>query len=224
MKDGVEYVLRFGDLRLDTSGKDCRASDADASRAAADKAKAGDKSVQRYLFAMARFNENAIKKPVLEELPPLPTKRRGRRRDHRHRNAAGIRRNAEAKADDAKAPIEEEEEEEETPETAEPKSPEASSLQRAGESPTHRNPTTPKLRNQNPPTPNPPPRAQALSRIRADPRRAQAHRNREPAQARRVQRPGGQGPAAGEGPQPPLRRLVLRRLGRNFQKSPPRQR
>lgn len=69
MKDGVEYVLRFGDLRLDSSGT----AKTDATPAAtADKPKAGNKEVQRYLFAMARFNENAIKKPVLEPLPPLP--------------------------------------------------------------------------------------------------------------------------------------------------------
>ena len=71
MKDGVEYVLRFGDLRMDTSGKDKDAEHLpDAT--AADKAKAGDKTVQRYLFAMARFNDGAVKKPELEALPPLP--------------------------------------------------------------------------------------------------------------------------------------------------------
>lgn len=74
MKDGVEYVLRFGDLRLDTSGADSKKSDAEhpADATAADKAKAGDKNVQRYLFAMARFNEAAVKKPELAPLPPLP--------------------------------------------------------------------------------------------------------------------------------------------------------
>jgi len=69
MKDGVEYVLRFGDLRLDADGKDA-ASLEDAT--AEEKAKADDKNVQRYLFAMARFNEDAIKKPELQPLPPLP--------------------------------------------------------------------------------------------------------------------------------------------------------
>ena len=60
-----------------------------ADATAADKAKAGDKSVQRYLFAMARFNEDAVKKPVLEELPPLPEEMQPppppKRRDHRRR-------------------------------------------------------------------------------------------------------------------------------------------
>jgi len=69
MKDGVEYVLRFGDLRMGSGGKD---GEHPADATAAEKTKAGDKSVQRYLFAMARFNEAAVKKPELEALPPLP--------------------------------------------------------------------------------------------------------------------------------------------------------
>ncbi|MEX2092602.1 MAG: DUF4340 domain-containing protein [Pirellulales bacterium] len=140
MKDGVEYVLRFGDLRLDTSGKVSQATDAaqPADAVAAETAKANDKNVQRYLFAMARFNEAAIKKPVLEALPPLPDE---------NAEAAAPPTETDAKADDAKTdgdsapigdsvPIEEEEEEEETdeaPATTEPAPPEASSLQRAGE-------------------------------------------------------------------------------------------
>jgi len=68
MKDGVEYVLRFGDLRMDAGG----GAEHPAETTAAEKTKAGDKSVQRYLFAMARFNEAAVTKPELEALPPLP--------------------------------------------------------------------------------------------------------------------------------------------------------
>jgi hypothetical protein len=129
MKNGVEYVLRFGDLRMDTSTTSSEKADAEhpADATAADKAKAGDKSVQRYLFAMARFNEAAVKKPVLEELPPLP--------DESADAAAAEAPAAEAPATEAATPTaessapeatEEEEEEEETTETA-------SSLQRAGE-------------------------------------------------------------------------------------------
>ena len=106
MKDGVEYVLRFGDLRMDASAKD---ADQSPDATAAEKAKAGDKNVQRYLFAMARFNENAVKKPELEELPTLPESK-----------------TAETPQADSATPVEEEEEEEETNESAE-----ASSLQRA---------------------------------------------------------------------------------------------
>ncbi len=144
MKDGVEYVLRFGDLRMDTSGQEAEKPAADAT--AAEKAKAGDKNVQRYLFAMARFNEDAIKKPDLQELPPLPA-------DEPATPGAesAAPQPAEAKPEAAKPekpeaaqapsskevaePVEEEEEEEETNEAqpAVEKSDQASSLQRAGD-------------------------------------------------------------------------------------------
>jgi len=69
MNNGVEYVLRFGDLRMDTSGT---GGEQAADATAAEKAAANDKNVQRYLFVMARFNEDAVPKPELAELPALP--------------------------------------------------------------------------------------------------------------------------------------------------------
>src|SRR5262249_39710591 len=60
LNNGVEYVLRFGDLRMPT-GDEGNAAAKDA--AAADKSgKSKDKNVQRYLFVMSRFNEDAVKK------------------------------------------------------------------------------------------------------------------------------------------------------------------
>jgi hypothetical protein len=55
MKDGVEYVLRFGaGTSVGTgSGEDVAADDATG----------------RYLLVMARFNESLLEKPVLEEVP-----------------------------------------------------------------------------------------------------------------------------------------------------------
>ncbi len=105
MKDGVEYVLRFGDLRMDTTANDSAAADATTDGTT----NTGDNKVQRYLFAMARFNEAAVKKPELQELPPLPEE-----------NPAA----AAASANEA-APSEPAEEEEEPDE--------ASAVQRAGE-------------------------------------------------------------------------------------------
>lgn len=69
LNDGVEYVLRFGDLQLDAaeSGEDPAAAKAEA------EASAGDEGLNRYLFVMARFDEAAIEKPELEELPELPS-------------------------------------------------------------------------------------------------------------------------------------------------------
>jgi hypothetical protein len=135
MKNGVEYVLRFGDLRMDTSTTSSEKTDAEqaADATAADKAKAGDKSVQRYLFAMARFNVAAVKKPELEPLPPLPDESADAATETPAATEAPAT-EAAAPATEAPAttapttePTEEEEEEEETTETA-------NSLQRAGES------------------------------------------------------------------------------------------
>lgn len=74
-RDGVEYVLRFGQLQVQTDSADGELP-ADAAAPEGDAAKpAGDqdgKNLRRYLFVMARFNEDAIAKPQLKELPPLP--------------------------------------------------------------------------------------------------------------------------------------------------------
>ena len=59
MKDGVEYVLRFGNISV-------------SRRADAEEGKDGEKKsggINRYIFVMAEFNETAVPKPKLEELP-----------------------------------------------------------------------------------------------------------------------------------------------------------
>ena len=95
-RDGVEYVLRFGKLMIRAEGDDAApedpdAEDPDAEDPAADETPAADgepasaaaadakpapsgdeKNLRRYLFVMARFNEEAIDKPELKELPQLP--------------------------------------------------------------------------------------------------------------------------------------------------------
>jgi len=72
MKNGAEYVLRFGDLvQVDDAQAPIEGEAAKAETKAAPAT--GDKSgIHRYLFAMARFNESAVKKPELAELPELP--------------------------------------------------------------------------------------------------------------------------------------------------------
>jgi hypothetical protein len=74
LKNGTEYVLRFGALvHVDEDGG--KADKADPATAAAKQdAKAGaeEGGIHRYLFVMARFNEDAVKKPELETLPELP--------------------------------------------------------------------------------------------------------------------------------------------------------
>lgn len=53
MKDGVEYVLRFGNV-------------------ARTQAEGDEAGLNRYLFVLARLNETKIEKPALEELPTVP--------------------------------------------------------------------------------------------------------------------------------------------------------
>jgi hypothetical protein len=65
MKDGVEYVLRFG---VATSVMEGGRS---ADNAAAEGEEDGETS-GRYLLVMARFNEGLLEKPTLETVPELP--------------------------------------------------------------------------------------------------------------------------------------------------------
>ncbi len=60
MKDGVEYVLRFGTLLVTDSSKQ-------------ESGKEGDEKasgISRYMFVSARVNEDLLEKPELKELPP----------------------------------------------------------------------------------------------------------------------------------------------------------
>jgi hypothetical protein len=79
MKDGTKYVLRVGDLtNVDRGGQDKEEKTSAKDAKAKDKDKSADKSdksgVHRYLFVMAQFDENAVKRPELEKLPDLPPK------------------------------------------------------------------------------------------------------------------------------------------------------
>ena len=75
MKNGTEYVLRFGNLDRcrRRPGEGQSAEDKAATPADADK-KADKSDVHRYLFVMARFNKDAVKQPELVKLPELPAK------------------------------------------------------------------------------------------------------------------------------------------------------
>lgn len=69
MKDGVEYLLRFGNLQLAEGDDNAPAEDKDAAEGNTDDNKKKSSGVNRYLFVMARFNESMVPKPDLEELP-----------------------------------------------------------------------------------------------------------------------------------------------------------
>ena len=64
MKDGVEYVLRFG---AGTTVNEAGESGADAAASGL-----GAETSARYLLVMTRFNEGLLKKPDLADLPALP--------------------------------------------------------------------------------------------------------------------------------------------------------
>jgi len=75
LKDGVEYVLRFGNLQIDGEGdSEARedASDEEGNEKSDEEKPDSDDGINRYLFVMARFNESMIEKPEPTELPELP--------------------------------------------------------------------------------------------------------------------------------------------------------
>ncbi|MEN6493753.1 MAG: DUF4340 domain-containing protein [Thermoguttaceae bacterium] len=67
MKDGVQYVLRFGQIAgsSDAHSKDKAKKDKDGKA----KDEASGAGVNRYLFVMAEFNRDALPKPQLQPLP-----------------------------------------------------------------------------------------------------------------------------------------------------------
>ncbi len=73
MRDGVEYVLRFG--APTTVAADAKAAAGKEAAAGKDATAGGDAAGEtggRYLLVMARFNEKLLEKPVLEPLPDVP--------------------------------------------------------------------------------------------------------------------------------------------------------
>ena len=64
MKDGVEYLLRFGNgtaVSADGTGDDSATKETQEGKTG------------RYLFVMARFNEDLLEKPVIDPLPEVPS-------------------------------------------------------------------------------------------------------------------------------------------------------
>jgi hypothetical protein len=68
MKDGVQYVLRFGEI-AGMGTEDKAKKDADAKKPGAKGAESTGPGVNRYLFVMAEFDQDAIPKPILKPLP-----------------------------------------------------------------------------------------------------------------------------------------------------------
>jgi len=104
MKNGTEYVLRFGNLTsVAGSDKEQKADEAVADAAGKDgkggeEKKAEKSDVHRYLFVMARFNKDAVKQPELVKLPDLPAKADAKPEEKAEANEGEA---AEAKSDEA---------------------------------------------------------------------------------------------------------------------------
>ncbi|MEI7861571.1 MAG: DUF4340 domain-containing protein [Planctomycetota bacterium] len=67
MKDGVEYVLRFG-AGTTVAGEGSE----DSASGSEKKPEAGVETTGRYLLVMARFNESLLDKPQIDPLPEVP--------------------------------------------------------------------------------------------------------------------------------------------------------
>jgi hypothetical protein len=72
MKDGVEYLLRFGNATTVAGGEGEPASTAN------EKAAEAESSNGRYLFVSARLNEDLLEKPKLDPLPEAPAEGEGK--------------------------------------------------------------------------------------------------------------------------------------------------
>lgn len=68
LQNGVEYVLRFGNLQIDSGEVDGESESATGESGET----AEDDGINRYLFVMTRFNQDIIEQPKLDELPALP--------------------------------------------------------------------------------------------------------------------------------------------------------
>ena len=71
MKDGVEYVLRFG-APTTVAGDSKSGEGAKDGKGAESEKDAGGETSGRYLLVMARFNEKLLEKPQLDPLPDVP--------------------------------------------------------------------------------------------------------------------------------------------------------
>jgi hypothetical protein len=74
MKDGVEYLLRFG------NGTSVAGEEGAKKDGGQDKSADGE-TTGRYLFVMARFNESLLEKPALDPLPEAPAVPAGDEKD-----------------------------------------------------------------------------------------------------------------------------------------------
>jgi hypothetical protein len=103
LRNGVEYVLRFGQLQTHdetAAGHDEAAGDAAGADAPSAKPDDGA-NLRRYLFVMAKFNEDAVEKPKYQPLPELPAEEPATSGEGENADAAAAAKPAEGEADAA---------------------------------------------------------------------------------------------------------------------------
>jgi hypothetical protein len=69
LNDGVEYILRFGDIAFGSSAAGAADEKAKEAKEGGEKKEEKGPGVNRYLFVMARFNQAGIPKPEVQPLP-----------------------------------------------------------------------------------------------------------------------------------------------------------
>ena len=98
MKDGVDYVLRFGGIAgIDSGSDEDKAGDKAAKKS--DTADGADKKtdkggLSRYIMVMAQYNPDTIAKPEMEKVPEIkkapPSRRKSRLRKRRIRGVKNL--------------------------------------------------------------------------------------------------------------------------------------
>jgi hypothetical protein len=92
MSDGARYILRFGNTTGLSAAKDKKADGKESST-----------GMDRYLFVMADFNQDAIPKPAIEKLPPEENKKAEEKKPaDKKADAKDAKPGEEMKKDDAK--------------------------------------------------------------------------------------------------------------------------
>ena len=170
MNDGVEYVLRFGDLRMDTSGKDHDATPADADRRRQSQGRRQERAalpVRHGPLQRRRDQEAGARRTAAAP--------RRRRRPPRPPNAE--HRADEAAADDANAPDRRRRGRRRNHRSRRSRLPRGELASASGRTEAAASRTAESNPDDTAPNPKPPPRTQALPRVRTHPRRAQAHRD-----------------------------------------------
>ena len=101
MKDGVEYVLRFGASAAVTSDAKDKADEGGTQDG--EQAEPAGESLGRYLLVMARFNESLLEKPTLEPVPDAPAADEAKKDDKAAETKEGAAAEELKKAEEAEA-------------------------------------------------------------------------------------------------------------------------